>query len=65
MANPKDTPLSNAEAMEAMVCIKRLHVLAEKTGNESLIRRVAALHETMKRYGDDNHGDVVVMGGST
>lgn len=65
MANPNDTPLTNAEAMEAAVCIKRLHALAEKTGDQGMIKRVAVLHEAMKRYGEGNHGEITVMSGGT
>lgn len=57
--------LTNAEAMEGMVAIKRLHDLAEKTGNQGIIRAAKALHEQIKRHGEAEHPDVIAMGGDT
>lgn len=68
MANEdnKQAPgLTDLEAMEATVAVKRLHALAEKTGETGLIRAMAALHENVRRYGEKHHPDVTTMGGST
>lgn len=57
--------LTELEAMEAVVAVKRLHALADKTGETGLIRAMAALHENVRRYGEKHHPEVTTMGGST
>lgn len=57
--------LTNAEAQEAMLAIKRLHALAEKTGNRGLIRAAKTMHTRARRYGMKYHTGVTTKAGNT
>jgi len=57
--------LTEEEAKAGLYALKTLHALAEKTGHDGIIRATTALHEHIRRYGEEHHPDVVVMGGDT
>lgn len=60
-------------AAKAMFSLKQAHADLESyceiaediPGAEGMQRAMKALHEKMKRFGEDNHPDIVVLGGNT
>lgn len=57
--------ISTDKAVKGAIAIKQLSRIIKETENEELIKAYTVLHERMKRYGEENHPDVVILGGDT
>lgn len=60
-------------AAKAMFSLKQAHadleayceIADDVPGAQGMQRAMKALHEKMKRFGEENHPDIVVLGGNT
>lgn len=57
--------LTDAEAMEVAIAVKKLHMYAKKTGNRGLIKAAEVAHERAKRYGLANHKNITQLSGTS